>query len=189
MGGGDCFSGEIDKINILNASFLPCIVLLTGCSYVRSICYRRQTVLRNTGTFPHTTVVKGDGKYLSIAAASILAKTYRDDYMNRLQMKSSLITTGIIPRDIPKKHRAAIAERGTTPYHRMTFNLLGDGSWTSLFYNLCSNKSIRLDRRSMILVLAFDEFTEVIQVVCAVILIFVFATVVCIRIHAFVYVD
>ena len=58
-------------------------------------------------------------------------------------------------REYPtKKHRAAIAEQETTPYHRMTFNLLGGGQLELLSYNLCSNKSIRLDSRSMILVLA-----------------------------------
>ena len=76
---------------------------------------------------PHTTVVKGDGKYLSIAAASILAKTYRDDYMNRLHEEFPYYDWEHNKGYPTKKHRAAIAERGTTPYHRMTFNLLGDG--------------------------------------------------------------
>ena len=76
---------------------------------------------------PHTTVVKGDGKYLSIAAASILAKTYRDDYMNRLHEEYPYYDWNHNKGYPTKKHRAAIAERGTSPYHRMTFNLLGDG--------------------------------------------------------------
>ena len=76
---------------------------------------------------PHTTVVKGDGKYLSIAAASILAKTYRDDYMNRLHEEFPYYDWNHNKGYPTKKHRAAIAERGTTPYHRMTFNLLGGG--------------------------------------------------------------
>ena len=76
---------------------------------------------------PHTTVVKGDGKYLSIAAASILAKTYRDDYMNRLHEEYPYYDWNRNKGYPTKKHRAAIAERGTTPYHRLTFNLLGDG--------------------------------------------------------------
>ena len=62
---------------------------------------------------PHTTVVKGDGKYLSIAAASILAKTYRDDYMNELALEYPT-----------KVHREAIRTHGITPYHRKTFTLL-----------------------------------------------------------------
>ena len=79
---------------------------------------------------PHTTIVKGDGKYLSIAAASILAKTYRDDYMNRLHEEFPYYDWDHNKGYPTKKHRAAIAERGTTPYHRMTFNLLGDGQLT-----------------------------------------------------------
>ena len=82
---------------------------------------------------PHTTVVKGDGKYLSIAAASILAKTYRDDYMNRLHEEFPYYDWDHNKGYPTKKHRAAIAERGTTPYHRMTFNLLGDGQLTLSF--------------------------------------------------------
>ena len=76
---------------------------------------------------PHTTVIKGDGKYLSIAAASILAKTYRDDYMNRLHQEFPCYDWEHNKGYPTKKHRAAIAGHGTTPYHRMTFNLLGDG--------------------------------------------------------------
>ena len=76
---------------------------------------------------PHTTVVKGDGKYLSIAAASILAKTYRDDYMNRLHEEYPYYDWNHNKGYPTKKHRAAIAARGTTPYHRLSFNLLGDG--------------------------------------------------------------
>jgi ribonuclease HII len=76
---------------------------------------------------PHTTVVKGDGKYLSIAAASILAKTYRDDYMNRLHQEFPVYDWDHNKGYPTKKHRAGIAQHGTTPYHRMTFNLLGDG--------------------------------------------------------------
>ncbi len=76
---------------------------------------------------PHTTVVKGDGKYLSIAAASILAKTYRDDCMNRLHQEFPYYDWDHNKGYPTKKHRAAIAEHGVSPYHRMTFNLLGDG--------------------------------------------------------------
>ena len=76
---------------------------------------------------PHTTVVKGDGKYLSIAAASILAKTYRDDYMNRLAAEYPAYDWKKNKGYPTKKHREAIKAYGTTPYHRMSFNLLGDG--------------------------------------------------------------
>ena len=76
---------------------------------------------------PHTTVVKGDGKYLSIAAASILAKTYRDDYMNCLHDEYPLYDWKGNKGYPTRKHREAIRLYGTTPYHRMSFNLLGDG--------------------------------------------------------------
>ena len=75
------------------------------------------------GALPFTTIVKGDGKYLSIAAASILAKTYRDDYMNMLAEQYPQYDW-LSNKGYPtKKHRAAIAEYGPTPYHRMTFTL------------------------------------------------------------------
>jgi len=76
---------------------------------------------------PHTTVVKGDGKYLSIAAASVLAKTYRDDYMLRLHAEYPDYGWDRNKGYPTREHRAAIALHGTTPYHRRSFNLLGDG--------------------------------------------------------------
>ena len=118
---------EIDKINILNASFLAMH------RAVDQLNVRPQHLLIDGNRFkkyrdlPHTTVVKGDGKYLSIAAASILAKTYRDDYMNRLHEEYPYYDWNHNKGYPTRKHRAAIAERGTTPYHRLTFNLLGDG--------------------------------------------------------------
>ena len=78
-------------------------------------------------TTPHRCLVKGDSLSASIAAASILAKTYRDDYMNRLHEEYPYYDWNRNKGYPTKKHRAAIAERGTTPYHRLTFNLLGDG--------------------------------------------------------------
>ncbi len=82
---------------------------------------------QQTMALPHTCIVKGDGKYLAIAAASILAKTYRDDYMNRLAEEYPqydwLSNKGYPTR----KHRDAIRQYGITPYHRKTYNLLGDG--------------------------------------------------------------
>ncbi|EJX07648.1 Ribonuclease H [gut metagenome] len=123
---------EIDKINILNASFLAMHRAVDGLKL------RPQHLLIDGNRFkkyqdvPHTTVVKGDGKYLSIAAASVLAKTYRDDYMNRLHEEYPNYEWNRNKGYPTKKHRAAILAYGTTPYHRMTFNLLGDGQ-LSLF--------------------------------------------------------
>lgn len=117
---------EIDKINILNASFLAMH------RAVDQLKLRPQHLLIDGNRFKkypdisHTTVIKGDGKYLSIAAASVLAKTYRDDYMNTLHAEFSIYDWDHNKGYPTKKHRAAIAEHGTSPYHRMTFNLLGD---------------------------------------------------------------
>lgn len=117
---------EIDKINILNASFLAMH------RAVDQLKLRPQHLLIDGNRFkkyqdlPHTTVVKGDGKFLSIAAASILAKTYRDDYMKALHQEYPFYDWDNNKGYPTKKHRAAIREHGTTPYHRMTFNLLGE---------------------------------------------------------------
>lgn len=118
---------EIDKINILNASFLAMH------RAIDQLKVRPQHLLVDGNRFkkyqdiPHTTVVKGDGKYLSIAAASILAKTYRDDYMNRLHEEFPCYGWNRNKGYPTKEHRTAIAKHGTTPYHRLSFNLLGDG--------------------------------------------------------------
>ena len=121
---------EIDEINILNASFLAMHRALDGLKL------KPQHLLIDGNRFkkdvPHTTVVKGDGKYLSIAAASILAKTYRDDYMKALHEEYPYYDWSSNKGYPTKKHRAAIREYGTTPYHRMTFNLLGEDSQLEL---------------------------------------------------------
>lgn len=117
---------EIDRINILNASFLAMH------RAVSALKLRPQHLLIDGNRFrpyeeiPHTTVVKGDGKYLSIAAASILAKTYRDDYMLRLAEEYPCYDWQHNKGYPTAKHRAAIAAHGATPYHRQTFNLLGE---------------------------------------------------------------
>lgn len=124
---GVVLPAEIDKINILNASFLAMHRAIDQLSI------RPQHLLIDGNRFnkyhdvPHTTVVKGDGKFLSIAAASILAKTYRDDYMNKLHEEYPMYDWKGNKGYPTKKHREAIAKYGTTSYHRMTFNLLGDG--------------------------------------------------------------
>lgn len=124
---------EIDRINILKASFLAMH------RAVDQLVVRPQHLLIDGNRFtpypgiPHTTVVKGDGKYLSIAAASILAKTYRDDYMNCLAEEYPHYDWRSNKGYPTRKHRAAIAQYGPTPYHRKTFNLLGDGQLTLAF--------------------------------------------------------
>ena len=118
---------EIDKINILNASILAMHRALD------QLKVRPEAIIVDGNRFkpyqklPHTTIVKGDGKYLSIAAASILAKTYRDDYMNKLSEEYPQYDW-LSNKGYPtKKHREAIKLFGITPYHRKSYNLLGDG--------------------------------------------------------------
>ena len=123
---------EIDKINILNASFLAMHRAIDGLKIHPEHLLIDGNRFKKYQDLPHTTVVKGDGKYLSIAAASILAKTYRDDYMNELHRKYPFYDWDKNKGYPTKKHRMAIRERGTTPYHRMTFNLLGEDPQLSL---------------------------------------------------------
>lgn len=121
---------EIDQINILNASFLAMH------RAIDQLKIRPEHLLIDGNRFnpypniPHTTIVKGDGKYLSIAAASILAKTYRDDYMNQLHREYPVYDWDHNKGYPTKKHRAAIAEHGISPYHRKSYNLLGNGQLT-----------------------------------------------------------
>ena len=118
---------EIDQINILNASILAMHRALD------QLKVRPEAIIVDGNRFkpykklPHTTIVKGDGKYLAIAAASILAKTYRDDYMNKLAEEYPQYDW-LSNKGYPtKKHREAIKQFGITPYHRKSYNLLGDG--------------------------------------------------------------
>lgn len=121
---------EIDQINILNASFLAMH------RAIDQLKIRPEHLLIDGNRFnpypniPHTTIVKGDGKYLSIAAASILAKTYRDDYMNQLHREYPVYDWDHNKGYPTKQHRAAIAEHGISPYHRKSYNLLGNGQLT-----------------------------------------------------------
>jgi len=118
---------EIDKINILNASILAMHRALDQLAVRPEAIIVDGNRFKPYGQIPHTTIVKGDGKYLSIAAASILAKTYRDDYMNRLAEEYPQYDWRSNKGYPAKKHRDAIREYGITPYHRKSYNLLGDG--------------------------------------------------------------
>ena len=116
---------EIDRINILNASILAMHRALDKLSL------RPEAVIVDGNKFkpyhdlPYTTIVKGDGKYLSIAAASILAKTFRDDYMDDLASQYPQYDWASNKGYPTKKHREAIRQYGVTPYHRRSFTLLG----------------------------------------------------------------
>ena len=115
---------EIDKINILKASFLAMH------RAIDQLQVRPEHLLIDGNRFTpypdikHTTVVQGDGKYLSIAAASILAKTYRDDYMDELAKEYPDYHWTENKGYPTKAHREAIRTIGITPYHRKTFTLL-----------------------------------------------------------------
>ncbi len=117
---------EIDKINILRAS------ILAMHRAIDKLKTRPQHLLIDGNKFtpypniPHTTVVKGDATYMSIAAASILAKTYRDDYMLELAKEYPQYDWEGNKGYPTAKHRAAIREYGITPYHRKSYNLLGE---------------------------------------------------------------
>ena len=118
---------EIDEMNILRAS------ITAMHRAVDQLKVRPEALIIDGNRFykyqdlPHTTIVKGDGKYLAIAAASILAKTYRDDYMAELHKEYPHYGWDRNAGYPTKEHREGIRHHGTTPYHRMTFNLLGDG--------------------------------------------------------------
>lgn len=124
---------EIDKINILNASILAMHRAVDGLKIRPEYLLIDGNRFKKYQDLPHTTVVKGDGKYMSIAAASILAKTYRDDYMMELHKKYPQYGWDGNKGYPTKKHRAAIREFGPTPVHRMTFNLLGGDGQLELF--------------------------------------------------------
>jgi Ribonuclease HII len=115
---------EIDKINILKASFLAMH------RAIDQLAIRPEHLLIDGNRFTsypgieHTTIIKGDGKYLSIAAASVLAKTYRDDYMNELDSLYPGYHWKENKGYPTKAHREAIRNLGITPYHRKTFTLL-----------------------------------------------------------------
>lgn len=115
---------EIDRLNILRAS------ILAMHRAVDSLTLRPQALIVDGNRFtpyrdlPHTTIVKGDGKYLSIAAASVLAKTYRDDYMRQLHVSYPHYGWDHNAGYPTKEHREGIARYGPSPHHRMSFTLL-----------------------------------------------------------------
>ena len=118
---GIVFPDEIDKINILNASFLAMTRAIEALNVKPEHLLIDGNRFKSKLLIPFTTVVKGDGKMMSIAAASILAKTYRDDYMNKIAEEYPAYDW-LENKGYPTaKHRDAIAQHGITPYHRLTF--------------------------------------------------------------------
>ena len=130
---------EIDRINILHASFLamhraiaqlkiqPEALIIDATRFDPYYPEANTSQAHQTPKkpLPHTCIVKGDGKYQAIAAASILAKTYRDDYMDELDREYPVYDWKKNKGYPTPKHRAAIAEHGISPYHRRSYNLLG----------------------------------------------------------------
>ena len=115
---------EIDQINILNASFLAMHRAIEQLSITPQHLLIDGNRFKAYKNIPHNCVVKGDGKYLSIAAASILAKTYRDDYMMALHNEYPQYGWDRNKGYPTPEHRNAIEDFGTTPYHRMSFRLV-----------------------------------------------------------------
>lgn len=126
---------EIDEINILRASILAmkrAVEQLKITPEHLLIDGNRFTPYKN---IPYTTVVKGDATYMSIAAASILAKTYRDDYMQKIAEEYPAYDWKNNKGYPTAKHRAAIKAHGATPHHRMTFNLTGETQQLTLQFD------------------------------------------------------
>lgn len=118
---GQVDAEEIDEINILNASFLAMHRALDLMAVSAGFLIIDGNRFKPYRTIPHECIVQGDGKYLSIAAASILAKTYRDDYMANLAIQYPQYDWKNNKGYATLKHRQAVTEHGLSPYHRKTF--------------------------------------------------------------------
>jgi ribonuclease HII len=117
---------EIDKINILNASFLAMNLAVKKLKIIPEHLIIDGNRFRSNSSIPYSCIIKGDTKYLSIAAASILAKTHRDEYMLQLHNQYPEYNWKQNKAYPTKAHRKAILEYGTTSFHRKTFRLLDD---------------------------------------------------------------
>lgn len=117
---------EIDQINILNASFLAMHRAIDQLKITPEHLLIDGNRFNPYKDINHTCVIKGDGKYASIAAASILAKTYRDDFMMKIHEDYPYYDWNSNKGYPTKKHRIAIREHGISPFHRKSFGLLPD---------------------------------------------------------------
>ena len=117
---------EIDQINILNASIKAMQAATLTLTPTPEYLIVDGNSFKTIENIPHTCIVKGDSKYLSIAAASILAKTYRDEFMQNLHLEFPMYDWKNNKGYPTKKHRDAIRIYGPTPYHRKSFRLLPD---------------------------------------------------------------
>ena len=121
----DVGAGKIDEINILNASILAMHFAVGQLKLHPQLLLIDGNRFKPYPGIAHQCIVKGDEKYLSIAAASVLAKTYRDTFMKQLHQKYPIYCWDKNKGYPSKKHRDVIAEHGTTPYHRKTFRIHG----------------------------------------------------------------
>lgn len=123
---GEVKPEEIDKVNILHASFLAMHRAIAQLQVAPEALIIDGNRFDPYPSLPHTCIVKGDGKYLSIAAASILAKTYRDDYMDALARECPYYDWEHNKGYPTAKHYAGLEAHGPSVYHRRTFNLVGN---------------------------------------------------------------
>jgi len=117
---------EIDRINILQASFKAMHLALNKLQMQPELLLVDGNRFKRYKTLPHQCVVKGDGMYASIAAASVLAKTYRDEYMENLHEKYQMYSWNKNKGYGTREHRAAIGIHGLCRYHRKSFNIWPD---------------------------------------------------------------
>jgi ribonuclease HII len=126
----------IDEINILNASLKamgdsilklnprPIYIIVDGNRPLEKTFYNSKNLTGTFNNIPFTSIVKGDSKFMSIAAASVLAKTYRDEYMDKIHEEFPMYNWKQNKGYPTKEHRAAIRKYGVTKYHRLSFRLL-----------------------------------------------------------------
>lgn len=119
-------NNEIDEVNILNASFLAMNRAVEKLKVTPEHLLIDGNRFRTKSKMPYTCMIKGDGRFYSIAAASVLAKTYRDDYMQQLHEEFPNYDWNKNKGYPTKKHRVGIKQFGPTKYHRMTFRLLDE---------------------------------------------------------------
>jgi ribonuclease HII len=123
---GQVSAEEIDQINISNASFLAMHRAIAQLKILPESLLIDGNRFKQYQYIPHTCIIQGDGKYLSIAAASILAKTYRDDYMDALHEQLPMYNWIQNKAYGTKAHREAIIKYGVSEHHRKTFRLLAE---------------------------------------------------------------
>jgi len=120
------FQEEIDSINILNASILAMHKSIDQLHHTPQFIIVDGNKFKPYNKIPYETIIKGDGKYMSIAAASVLAKTYRDEYMNKIHEEFPMYNWKQNKGYPTKEHREAIKKYGITKYHRKSFRLLAE---------------------------------------------------------------